>query len=99
MSMDDVDDLHYAEDSLAAAIDRHRQAASDLTQIAWDFGQRDEDLHAALIELRDRVLAAVMADADYCRPTCGLEDRGECGDEFCGCPCHEKEPTEATSAV
>lgn len=76
MSVDIVDDLHYAEDrigQLEAAIRRH-------------IGPADRHTPALYSELR------ALIDEDYCRPSCeaGKEYDDE-HDPDCGCPCHEAE--------
>lgn len=77
MSTDTVDDLHAAEDMigrLSAALER----ALMLPRVDQD----DADAYQAVAE-------AAAAARDYCRPSCGFNDDGDCasGEATCGCPC------------
>lgn len=87
MSLDIVDDLHHAEDTIGTA-------AAVLTRLlavapAPRMGSSE---YATVIEEARRALA----DLDgYCRPGCDSirGDRDTCDDEDqegCGCPCHDR---------
>lgn len=52
------------------------------------------------LDYAEMCLRSADALGDYCRPTC--QGAGEsCGDDTCGCPCHERaaDPAEVLAAA
>lgn len=83
MSADTVDDLESAEDAAGTL------AAALAAVLADPF---DSDA-------RSTARALVSTWGDYCRPTCGFQDDGECMEgDCCGCPCGH-EPAESVETA
>jgi len=90
MAMDSTDDWEWAMEGWAASCHHLEQVAARLDSIAFDFAQRDEDLHAELISARDYALIHARDRDAECRPSCGAKDERGCdGYEHCGCRCHD----------
>lgn len=83
MSMDTVDDLHYAEDT-AGTLAHHLRAVLDA-------GLDPDKLGPAWAQAE----TALGGFDEYCRPTCGARDGDECLEgDTCGCLCgHADEDT------
>lgn len=76
MSMDTVDDLECAEDTIG-------ELRATLERLLGD--PNDPNARAEARRVLD-------SQVSYCRPTCGYLIDGECldGEDVCGCPCgHE----------
>jgi len=81
MALDDVDDLHNAEDHISTL----EHYAAELLQALDSIGTWEQPVgRSAMIKLRGALNT-------YCRPSCEAFDDGvRTCDESCGCPCHER---------
>jgi len=80
MALDDVDDLHNAEDHISTL---EHYAAELLQALGPEWANR-QPVRTAMGKLRGALNT-------YCRPSCEAFDDGvRTCDESCGCPCHER---------
>lgn len=85
MSMDTVDDLHFAEDTASSAVAALDQLLAALAEHRPTILRDDLDPLAGAIS---NARAVVAGWPGFCRPTCRFLDEGECADgDCCGCPC------------